>query len=67
MGDPFLLQSVGQGTGNVLLAGNIGEALRTVFAGENLISHRTNKDCEWLKPGEIPAKPFRAICTASEF
>jgi hypothetical protein len=44
MGHPLLFESVDQGTSDVLLAGDIGEALGTVFAGENLISHRRNED-----------------------
>ena len=35
-----LFKSVSQGAGHVLLAGDIGEALGTIFAGENLVSHR---------------------------
>jgi hypothetical protein len=30
---------VAQGTGHMLLSGDIGEALGTIFAGENLVSH----------------------------
>jgi hypothetical protein len=33
VGHPLLLQSVSQGSGHVVLASDIGEALRTVFAG----------------------------------
>src|ERR1700733_984166 len=40
VGHPLLLQSVAQGAGHMLLAGDIGEALGTIFAGENLVSHR---------------------------
>jgi hypothetical protein len=40
VGHPLLLQSVAQGTGHMILSGDIREALRTVFAGEYLVSHR---------------------------
>ncbi len=40
VGDTVLFESVAQSAGDMLLASNIGEALRTVFAGENLVSHR---------------------------
>ena len=55
VGHPLLFQSVGQSTGHVVLAGDIGEALRTVFAGENLVSHREGSRRE------------RAVGTASAF
>ncbi len=40
MGHPLLLQSVAQGSGHMILSGDIREALGTVFAGEYLVSHR---------------------------
>ncbi len=36
---PVLAEGVKQGTGHVILAGHIGESLRTVFSGQNLITH----------------------------
>ncbi len=68
MGDPFLFESVAQGTGNVLLAGDIGEALGTVFAGENLISHSRNEDRDRRRPDKakpsVPsARPLGSDCS----
>ncbi len=40
VGHPLLLQSVAQCTGHMILSSDIGEALGTIFAGENLVSHR---------------------------
>jgi hypothetical protein len=40
VGHSLLLERVDQRPGHMLLSGDIGEALWTVFAGENLVSHR---------------------------
>jgi hypothetical protein len=39
VGDPLLLDSVLQGTGDVSLPDDVGEPLWSVFAGENLVTH----------------------------
>ncbi len=37
--DAVLGEGVHQGAGDVVLAGYVGEALRTVFSGQNLVTH----------------------------
>jgi hypothetical protein len=39
MRDPILAQRIHQGTGDVVLTGNVGKALRTIFSSQNLIAH----------------------------
>ncbi len=39
VGDAVLAEGVHQGAGDVVLSGDVGEALRTVFSGQNLITH----------------------------
>ena len=39
VGDAVLAERVHQGAGDVVLAGDVGKALRTVFSGQNLVTH----------------------------
>ena len=39
VGDAVLAEGVEQGAGDVVLAGHVGKALRTIFPGQNLITH----------------------------
>ena len=39
VGDAVLREGVDQGAGDVVLAGDIGKALRTVFSGQYLVGH----------------------------
>ena len=43
MGGASLLDSVLEGTGDVLLSDDLGELLRTVFAGQNGIRHEAKR------------------------
>ena len=42
MRDPVLRQRVHKGTRDVILAGNVGKTLRTVFSSQNLVTHCPN-------------------------
>ncbi len=44
--DAVLLKRVQQGTRHVVLAGHVGKALRTIFPGQNLITHAI--DAPWV-------------------
>jgi hypothetical protein len=44
VGHTLLFESVAEGAGHVLLAGDIREALGTVFAGENLVRHKEGRN-----------------------
>ena len=39
VGDAVLGEGVDQGAGDVVLPGYVGEVLRTVFSGQNLVAH----------------------------
>ena len=39
VGDAVLFERVHQGAGDVVLAGHVGKALRTIFAGQYLVTH----------------------------
>jgi hypothetical protein len=43
VGNALLLDGILQGAGDVLLSNHFGEALRTVFARQDLVSHRGEK------------------------
>jgi hypothetical protein len=59
VGDAILVDRILQGAGNMLLAKDVREALRTIFAGEDRVAHMRTLSVPRIAANRKTVKTYR--------